>query len=137
MEDGKLIEIEKGQGMRNKIIFTFGGVGVLLALVSAYVYARPAKPQSPVFQPASNPYAQGIFANGIIESYQAHGENINIYPDVSGTVREILVAEGESVKQGTPLLEIDNTVQRSDHRPAEGPGGRRGLVASGTQGPAA
>ena len=99
--------------MRNKIIFTLVGVGVLLALVSAYVYARPAKPQSPVFQPASNPYAQGIFANGIIESYQAHGENINIYPDVSGTVREILVAEGESVKQGTPLLEIDNTVQRA------------------------
>jgi len=65
--------------MRNKIIFTLVGVGVLLALVSAYVYARPAKPQSPVFQPASNPYAQGIFANGIIESYQAHGENINIY----------------------------------------------------------
>jgi HlyD family secretion protein len=99
--------------MRNKIIFTLVGVGVLLALASAYVYARPPKPQSPVFQPASNPYAQGIFANGIIESYQAHGENINIYPDVSGTVREILVAEGESVKQGTPLLEIDNTVQRA------------------------
>jgi HlyD family secretion protein len=99
--------------MRNKIIFTLVGVGVLLALASAYVYARPPKPQSPVFQPASNPYPQGIFANGIIESYQAHGENINIYPDVSGTVREILVAEGESVRQGTPLLEIDNTVQRA------------------------
>jgi HlyD family secretion protein len=99
--------------MRNKIIFTLVGVGVLLALASAYVYARPPKPQSPVFQPASNPYPQGIFANGIIESYQAHGENINIYPDVSGTVREILVAEGGSVRQGTPLLEIDNTVQRA------------------------
>jgi len=99
--------------MRNKIIFALVGFGVLIALASAYVYARPPKPQSPVFQPASNPYAQGIFANGIIESYQAHGENINIYPDVSGTVREILVAEGESVKQGTPLLVIDNTVQRA------------------------
>jgi HlyD family secretion protein len=99
--------------MRNKIIFALVGVGVLLALASAYVYARPPKPQSPVFQPASNPYAQGIFANGIIESYQAHGENINIYPDVSGTVREILVAEGETVSRGAPLLEIDNTVQRA------------------------
>ena len=99
--------------MRNKIIFTLVGVGVLLALASAYVYARPPKPQSPVFQPASNPYAHGIFANGIIESYQAHGENINIYPDVSGTVRAILVAEGESVKEATPLLAIDNTVQQA------------------------
>ena len=99
--------------MRNKIIFALVGVGVLLALTSAYVYARPPKPQSPVFQPASNPYAQGIFANGIIESYQAHGENINIYPDVSGTVREILVAEGEDVVLGTPLLVIDNAIQRA------------------------
>jgi len=92
---------------------------VLLALVSAYVYARPAKPQSPVFQPASNPYAQGIFANGIIESYQAHGENINIYPDVSGTVREILVAEGESVKQARRCWRL-TTPCNERHRPAEG-----------------
>jgi HlyD family secretion protein len=99
--------------MRNKIIFALVAVGVLLAFASAYVYARPPKPQSPVFQPASNPYAQGIFANGIIESYQAHGENINIYPDVSGSVREILVAEGESVQSGAPLLAIDSTVQKA------------------------
>ena len=99
--------------MRNKIIFALVGVGVVIALLSAYVYARPPKPQQPVFQPASNPYAHGIFANGIIESYQAHGENINIYPEVAGTIREILVAEGESVKEGTALLVIDDTVQRA------------------------
>ncbi len=99
--------------MRNKILFAAVGVGVLLALTSAYVYARAPKPQPPLFKPASNPYAQGIFANGIIESYQAHGENINIYPEVSGTIRQILVAEGESVQQGAPLLVIDDTVQRA------------------------
>ncbi len=99
--------------MRNKLIFALVGLGVLLALISAYIYARPPKPQPPVFKPAANPYAQGIFANGIIESYQAHGENINIYPEVSGTIREILVSEGASVTQGTPLLVIDDTVQRA------------------------
>ncbi len=99
--------------MRNKIIFALVGIGVLLAMASAYVYARPPKPHQPVFQPASNPYRRGIFANGIIESYQANGENINIYPEVSGTIREIFVAEGESVTQGAPLLAIDDTVQRA------------------------
>jgi len=99
--------------MRNKLLFALVGIGILVAVASAYVYARPPKPQSPVFQPASNPYPQGIFANGIVESYQANGENINIYPEVSGVVREILVAEGASVKQGAPLLVIDDTVQRA------------------------
>lgn len=99
--------------MRNKVIFALVGVGVVLAVISAYVYSRPPKPQPPVYKPASNPYAQGVFANGIIESYQAHGENINLYPEVSGTIRAILVAEGASVTEGTPLLFIDDTVQRA------------------------
>ncbi len=66
-----------------------------------------------MFSPASNPYAKGIYANGIIESYQTHGANINIYPEVPGTVVKIPVAEGESVRRGTPLLIMDDSVQRA------------------------
>jgi HlyD family secretion protein len=100
-------------GIGNKLIFGLVGVGLLGAAASAWYFARPAKPQPPVFKPASNPYAQGIFANGIIESYQANGENINIYPEVSGIIREVAVTEGQTVTQGTPLLVIDDTVQRA------------------------
>ena len=57
--------------MRNKIIFALVLLGVLGALGSAYVYAVPSKPLPPVFNPAPNPYAQGIYANGIVESYQS------------------------------------------------------------------
>jgi HlyD family secretion protein len=99
--------------MRNKIIFTLVAVGVFVALFSAYVYAVPGKPLPPVFSPAPNPYAQGIYANGIVESYQTQGENINLYPEVPGTIARILVAEGQSVTQGAPLVVIDDSVQRA------------------------
>ncbi len=83
--------------MLNKIIFSLVGVGIAGALFSAYVYAVPNRPLPPVFNPASNPYAQGIYAEGIVESYQSQGANINQYPEVSGTVSRVLVAEGQVV----------------------------------------
>lgn len=99
--------------MRNKVIFSLVALGAVGALGSAYVYAVPSKPLPPVFQPAPNPYPRGIYANGIVESYQANGENINIYPEVSGSVVRVLVAEGQRVAQGTALLQLDDSVQRA------------------------
>jgi HlyD family secretion protein len=99
--------------MRNKFVFALVFLGVIGALWSAYVYAVPSKPQPPVFSPAPNPYSQGIYANGIVESYQANGENINIYPEVSGSIARVMVAEGQQVTRGTPLVQIDDSVQRA------------------------
>lgn len=58
--------------MRNKVLFSLSIMGIIVGLVSAYIYGIEKKPQSPVFNPASNPYAKGIYANGIVESYQAN-----------------------------------------------------------------
>ena len=99
--------------MRNKIIFVLAFVGLLAGLVCAYIFGIEKKPPPPAFTPASNPYTNGIYANGIVESYQKSGENINIYPEVAGPVTEILVAEGDVVKKGTPLIRIDDTIQRA------------------------
>ncbi len=99
--------------MRNKLLIGFAILGVLLAIGSAYISGIPAKPQPPAFKPASNPYAMGIYANGIIETAQSSGENINVYPEVPGTVVKILVAEGQHVEAGTPLLMLEDSVQRS------------------------
>lgn len=99
--------------MRSKIIFGTVLAGALGAFGSAYLYAVPAKPQPPVFNPAPNPYARGIYANGIVESDQSNGENINIYPEVAGTIVRILVTEGQEVRQGTALAQIDDSVQRA------------------------
>jgi HlyD family secretion protein len=85
----------------------------VLALVSAFIAGQQPKPLPPAFNPAANPYAKGIYAQGIIESSQALGENINIYPEVSGPITEVLVSEGAIVKKGDPLLRIDDSVQRA------------------------
>lgn len=99
--------------MRNRVLFALAIIGLLIGLVSAYIYGIQNKPQPPVFNPASNPYGKGIYANGIIESYQENGENVNIYPEVSGTIVRIPVQEGESVSAGQPLLMLDDSVQRA------------------------
>jgi HlyD family secretion protein len=99
--------------MRSKMIFIVSGIGLILALVSAVISSRQPAAQKPVFNPAANPYAKGIYAQGIIESAQPQGENINIYPEVSGPITQILVAEGASVHRGDPLLTIDDSVQRA------------------------
>ncbi|MCL5022625.1 MAG: HlyD family secretion protein [Nitrospirae bacterium] len=99
--------------MRNKVLFSLSIMGIIIGIVSAYLYGIEKKPQPPVFSPASNPYAKGIYANGIIESYQTNGENVNIYSEIPGVVTRILVSEGQDVRQGTPLLIMDDSVQRA------------------------
>jgi HlyD family secretion protein len=99
--------------MRNRIIFFLVIFGAMGAAFSAYVYAVPSKPLPPAFSPASNPFASGVFANGIIESNQSSGANTNIYPEVTGVVKTIHVSEGQHVTAGTPLVSLDDTVQHA------------------------
>jgi len=96
-----------------KMIFLASFAGVVGAAVLAFVanIAEPAMP--PAFNPPVNPYPNGVYATGILESDQPTGSNVNIYPEVAGTVTRILVSEGETVDAGTPLLAIDDSVQRA------------------------
>ena len=52
-------------------------------------------------------------AEGIVESYQKSGANINIYPNVSGTITDIPVHEGQSVVKGAVLVGLDDSVQKA------------------------
>ncbi len=99
--------------MRNKVIFVVSGLGLVLALISAYLFSQQPRPQPPLFRPAVNPYVRGIYSNGMIESDQAQGANINIYPEVAGPITRILVTEGQSVRKGDVLATIDDSVQRA------------------------
>jgi HlyD family secretion protein len=99
--------------MRNRILFMASGLGLLLALVSAYLFSQQPSAQPPLFEPAANPYSHGIYSDGMIESDQAQGENINIYPEVPGPITRILVTEGQQVRKGDVLLAIDDSVQRA------------------------
>ena len=99
--------------MRNKIIFILSGLGIALAIYGAYIYSRKVPAQAPVFSPAADPYANGIYANGIVESFQARGENININSEVTGPITSMLVGEGDTVKKGAILVKVDDSVQRA------------------------
>jgi len=96
----------------NKVVFTLALAGLLAGLVAAYVFGLARHAQPPVFAPVSNPFPSAIYANGMVESDQPSGENINIFPEVSGLVTRVLVQEGQTVKAGTVLFTIDDSVQR-------------------------
>ncbi len=99
--------------LRDRLVFIVSALGLGLAIFSAWVFSVQPKPQPPVFAPTANPYARGIYSEGMIESEQAQGVNINIYPEVAGPVTRVFVSEGQAVQQGDPLLSIDDTVQRA------------------------
>ena len=99
--------------MRSRPIFVLSGLGAVLAMASAVIFSQEPKAQPPAFNPAANPYGKGVYANGILESEQAQGENITIYPEVSGPITAVLAAEGARVRKGDVLLTIDDSVQRA------------------------
>jgi HlyD family secretion protein len=96
-----------------RLLFVLAGLGSAAAIASVFVLNQRPNPQPPVFDPAPNPYAQGIYANGIVESDQPSGSNVNLYPEVSGTVTDVVVREGQTVRRGDELLRLDDRVQRA------------------------
>lgn len=100
--------------MRTKIIFALSILGIIAASTGAYIFGIQKKPEPPVFQPTSSPYESAIYANGIVESDQASGDNINIYPEVAGPVTHVWVREGQRVSAGSPLFTIDYSIQKAN-----------------------
>jgi len=96
-----------------KLIFVLSAFGLIAGCALAYLSSVTQPPLPPAFTPATNPYPSGIYANGILESDQASGENINLYPEVAGTVIRIPVSEGQQVSKGTILLELDDSIQKA------------------------
>jgi HlyD family secretion protein len=99
--------------MRNKIIFALSALGIAAGLLCAYLLGLRQPAQKPVFEPVSSPFQTAIYSNGMIESAQEAGENVNVFPEVSGPVTKMLVHEGQSVAAGTSLLMIDDGVQKA------------------------
>jgi HlyD family secretion protein len=98
--------------VRNKLIFILAAVGLALGLFATWYFSLKHPPQPPAFTPASNPYGKGIYADGIVESFLGSGQNISIFPEVSGPITKALVVEGQTVKAGAPLVTIDASVQQ-------------------------
>jgi HlyD family secretion protein len=98
----------------SKLLLVLASIGMLAGGVATHLFSVLPATQPPLFPPPTDPYARGIYAEGIVESTQASGENVNVYPDtVSGAVTQIFVAEGQTVRKGMPLLQIDDSVQKA------------------------
>jgi len=99
--------------VKNRLLFALSAVGILAGCVAAYLFSISKPPLPPAFDPPANPFVTGIYAEGIVESVQSSGEDINVYPEVPGTVIEIMVTEGQEVRKGAPLLALGDSVQRA------------------------
>lgn len=97
--------------MRQKLLFGIALLGIVAGLVSAYVYHQALPTQAPL-QVTRDPYSAGIYAEGIIQSEQRTGDDVNVYPEVPGSVVRIYVHPGSVVAKGAPLAAIDDSVQR-------------------------
>lgn len=100
--------------MKQRALFIASLCGAAAGLVAAAYFGFERKPQPPAFAPVSSPYDKAIYANGIVESDQAGGSNITLYPEASGPVARVAVGEGDAVKAGDPLLAIDASLPRAN-----------------------
>lgn len=97
--------------MRVKLLFILALLGIVVGIMSVVLYNEKVNSEPPIAV-SYNPYVAGIYATGIVESSQPNGSNVNIFPEVSGRVTNILLRDRQIVKKGTPILTIDDSVQR-------------------------
>ena len=91
------------------------GALVLISVVGFYAYDLIFKPKiKPVFVTAGN-FVQTIVASGHVES----PHRIRISAQITGTVSDIPVLEGQTVEKGQLLITLENTEMQSALRQAQ------------------
>lgn len=85
-------------------------LGALFALLAVYGSQKKVPTQPILFPPAVSPYPHAIAGVGIVE---ASSQNISIGTPFNEIITKIYVTEGDSVKMGDPLFELDTRNFRS------------------------
>lgn len=96
--------------MKTENIFKFASAGIIITMISVFFYNKHIKAQEPI-SVSYNPYESGVYATGIVETFQKNGSNINKFPSVAGRIIEVKVSDGSSVKKGDPLVLLDPSTQ--------------------------
>lgn len=76
-----------------------------LAAWSVLTAGKTAPMPTPIVEPPRSPFGTTVAASGIIE---AANENVRIGPPIAGLVTYVFVAVGNPVRQGDPLLQLDD-----------------------------
>lgn len=74
---------------------------ILIGLVSC-------KDTKEKYKPSYGSITESVYASGIIKSENQY----NVFANVSGTIKEIHVKEGDLVSKGSPLISISNDISR-------------------------
>jgi multidrug resistance efflux pump len=67
------------------------------------------------YKPSYGSITESVYASGIIKSESQY----NVFANVSGTIKEIHVKEGDLVSKGSPLISISNDISRYNLENAE------------------
>src|SRR4051812_24687063 len=90
--------------LRKYLLPAFAVGGTLIALFVVYQSEKTEKSPSIPFLPAQSPYKHTIFGAGIIE---ASSRNLSIGSPFSEIVTKVFVTEGDRVKVGDLLFQLD------------------------------
>jgi HlyD family secretion protein len=102
--------------IRKYLLPSFALLGALIALCVVF-WSEKKTPVAPIlYPPASSPYRYAIAGAGIIE---ASSENISIGSPFNEIVTSVYVIEGDCVKAGDLLLELDLRAFESQKKSAQ------------------
>ena len=100
--------------MRNKILFIVSGVGLLLALVSAYIFSQQPQGAAAGVQPGGESVRQRHLRRRASSRAPRPRARTSISTRRSpDPITAGLVSRGPAVHKGDPLLTIDDSVQRA------------------------
>ncbi len=84
-------------------------VAVLLAVSGIAYYLRPSQPpEAPAARVQRGSLVQNLTTNGKVEAL----DTFEVHARVPVTIKRVLVHEGDTVRRGQPLAEVDNTAAR-------------------------
>lgn len=102
--------------MRFKPLFIVAIIGLIVGVIFVAIQAKDDPVVSPIRQPAIKPYNQSIAGLGIVEAYR---ENIEVAPYWAGKVIDVMVQEGQLVKAGDPLYQLDTVDLKAKRKSAQ------------------
>src|ERR1700749_954892 len=93
-----------------KVSFYFALAGIIGAILLVKQLAKTPPAPPPLVEPARSPYANAVAATGIIEAAR---ENVKIAAPKGGLIQKVFVRVDSAVKQGDPLLLLDDRETRA------------------------
>lgn len=102
--------------MKFKPLFIVAIIGLIVGCIFIAIQAKDDPVVDPIRQPSIKPYKKSIAGLGIVESYR---ENIEVAPYWAGKVVDVMVVEGQRVKAGDPLYQLDTVDLKAKRKSAQ------------------